>query len=280
MGSILRYFPFPLQAFPTRKGPNFCSDWCSEGNLPGSLQQLHRAAPAATKPAGPGDRAQGTAPCSALFTPHLHSSGCGKGFILLCVSWPLAIHSLLLACGCPPFSSIHFGHPKRLVVPGGQAGAVFLLPSRSMGELSFGSHQGSALCTRAVSLLLGEQGGSWNSALEMAPLRKSLSSEGCKPQRAQSHRLPAGRGCRKVGLMWPQASQGLVKGFSQLWLNQVALPYGRQLHCPAPQLTWETFRTCSLLISTRPHPCREGWKHILIASCYELSFTDLRVRVL
>lgn len=69
LGSILRDFPFPLQAFPTGKGPDFCSDWCSEGNLPGSLQQLHGAAPAAPEPAGSGGRAQGTAPCSA---PWLH----------------------------------------------------------------------------------------------------------------------------------------------------------------------------------------------------------------
>lgn len=64
---ILRDFPFPLQAFPTRKGPDFFSDWCSERNLPSSLQQLLRAAPAAPEPAGSGDRAQGTAqPCSLL----------------------------------------------------------------------------------------------------------------------------------------------------------------------------------------------------------------------
>uniref|UniRef100_A0A8C3VFT8 Microtubule actin crosslinking factor 1 n=1 Tax=Catharus ustulatus TaxID=91951 RepID=A0A8C3VFT8_CATUS len=40
-----------------------------------------------------------------------HCSGHGKYFILLCVWWPLATHSLLLARGCPPFSPVH---PKHL----------------------------------------------------------------------------------------------------------------------------------------------------------------------
>lgn len=109
MGSTLRYFPFPLQAFPTRKGPDFCSDWCSEGNLPGSLQQLHGAAPAAPEPAGSGDRAQGTAHCS----PSLLRLW--KRFHFVVFLWPLATHSLLhvvLSCSWPPKAS------------GGQAGAV------------------------------------------------------------------------------------------------------------------------------------------------------------
>lgn len=109
----LRYFPFSLQAFPTRKGPDFCSDWCSERNLPSSLQQLHGAAPAAPEPAGSGDRAQGTAvllpaqPCYLLtFSPQAVQK-----VSFCCVS---PGHSQPL--GCPPFSPVH-GHPKHLGVP-------------------------------------------------------------------------------------------------------------------------------------------------------------------
>lgn len=58
-------FPFPLQAFPAGEGADFHSAQCSEGDLPGAVQRLHGAAPAAPEPAGSGDRAQGT-DCSLL----------------------------------------------------------------------------------------------------------------------------------------------------------------------------------------------------------------------
>lgn len=170
MDSILRYFPFPLQAFPTRKGPDFCSDWCFEGNLPGSLQQLHRAAPAAPEPAGPGDRAQGTAPCSALFTAHVHSSGQGKGFILLCVSWPLATHSLLHVVALPSLPSV-VTQSVWWSLEAKQEVFSCCLP---------GPWESCPVVPiKALPSVLGEQGGRWNSALEMVPLRKSVSSEGC-----------------------------------------------------------------------------------------------------
>lgn len=124
----------------------------------------------------------------------------------------------------------------------------------------------SALCARVGSFMLGEQGGRWNSALEMVPVRKSVSPEEC-PLRAVTSEGSVPQACREVGLKWPRGSRGLAKGFSQRWLNQAALPCGRQLHCPAPQLTWETFRTHSLLTSILVPLGREGWKRIPCCLC-------------
>lgn len=64
----------------------------------------------------------------------------------------------------------------------------------------------SALCARVGSFMLGEQGGRWNSALEMVPVGKSVSPEEC-PLRAVTSEGSVPQACRDAG-RWD--SRGLM----------------------------------------------------------------------
>lgn len=196
MGSVLRDLPFPLQAFPTREGPDFRSDWCSEGNLPSSLQRFHRAAPAAAEPAGSGDRAQGTAPCSAPFTPqgmekvsfccvsHLHVVALPSlpSMVNQSIWWSLEAKQELFSCCLS-----------------GQGGSCPLVSVRALPSVQ----------ELALSCSVSK-GGRWNSALEMVSWRKSVSSDRGVLSEGS---IPPAQGCRKVALPWPQGISGSGQGF-------------------------------------------------------------------
>lgn len=103
------------------------------------------------------------------------------------------------------------------------------------------------------------------------PLSKSVSSEGHPlgalttegsiSQAACVQETQEGGFLQKVSCI-----SGSGRGLSQLGLNEVALPSGRRLHRPGPQLTWETFTTHSWTHSqftstsapVSPHPCFAG----------------------
>lgn len=177
-----------------------------------------------------------------------------------CVSghWPLrASCTSLLSCSWSPKASGGAWRPSRSCFP-----AAFQLHGRVSGLCPL---QEAHLClvSKVADGILP-----WK-----CPLEEMLSCEGCKLRGLSP---TAGRGCRKVGHTWPQ---GLAKGFSQLWLNQAALPCGRQSHHPAPQLTWETSRSCSLFPSTSPILAGRAGSASLLP-LFQLSFTDLRLPVL
>lgn len=215
----LRDFPFPLQAFPTGEGTDFRSDRCSEGDLPGALQRLHGAAPAAPEPAGSGDRAQGTGPHSVLWLHGHRDLRVWKRFCLVVclVATGRSQPTNFRTCMWSPSllfrpratQSIQAG-----VVPGGQAGA-----SQVNGRVVLGNgfHQSSALCTR-VGLLM------WWARMEMdlgpgnGPLSKSVASEEC-PLSA----LTAGGSVSQAGdtRRWvsPDGCLPVWSGVSQVWLS-------------------------------------------------------------
>jgi len=170
--------PFPLQAFLSGEGTDFCSARCPEGDLPGALQRLHGAAPAAPEPAGSGDRAQGTGPC---LVPWL----CGRRPLLrvskrFCSVACLVAssHSQPVGCvTCTWFPSLLFWP---CVTQSSRAGGGPWSPSRSRLPAAFqvngrvvlcnGFHQSSALCTRVGLFTLGERGWGWTSVLETVPV--------------------------------------------------------------------------------------------------------------